>query len=142
MSSRPLRIFIAEDNPADIELVREALLEFEIDHELEIAMDGAEAKGHILSMGTAAKVPDLVLLDLNLPQADGHELFALFRSNPSCASAPVIVVTSSDAPRDRERACALGAARYFRKPADLMEFLQLGAVIRDVAMERGLPVGV
>ena len=62
----------------------------------------------------------------------------MFRSNPRCSQTPVIVVTSSNAPKDRERAEALGVAHYFRKPSDLMEFLELGSVIRRLALERGL----
>jgi CheY-like chemotaxis protein len=71
-------------------------------------------------------------LDLNLPQTDGHELFASIRACSVCADSPVIILTSSDAPRDRDRARALGASVYFRKPSDLLEFLQLGAIVRQL----------
>lgn len=63
--------------------------------------------------------PDLILLDVNLPQADGYELFTRFRRHPLCTTTPVIIVTSSDAAADRQRSVELGAARYFRKPTDL-----------------------
>lgn len=73
--------------------------------------------------------------DLNLPKVEGHQLLARFRSHPLCRQTPVVVVPSSDAPRDREEAALLGAARYFRKPSDLDEFMQLGAVVRDAIAE-------
>jgi two-component system, chemotaxis family, response regulator Rcp1 len=135
-----LRIFLAEDNAGDVELVREALREHHIEYEITLARDGMSAKRFIERVGRApdVPVPDLLLLDLNLPKADGHELFSLFRQNPLCSKTPVIVVTSSNAPKDRERAAALGAAHYFRKPSDLAEFMELGSVIRRVAAEQGM----
>ncbi len=141
--TRPIRIFLAEDNPGDVELVHEALREHGISYTLSLASDGREAKHFIERMGTAsdAPCPDVLLLDLNLPKTDGHELLALFRSHPQCAGVPVVIVTSSNARKDRERAAALGAARYFRKPLELSEFLELGAVIRELVEERGRLLG-
>jgi len=138
---KPLQILLVEDNPGDAELVREALREHGIEHEIKLASDGAEAEAYLARMGTSpdAPCPDLILLDLNLPKSGGHQVFAAFRANPLCASTPVIVLTSSNAPRDREQAASLRASRYFRKPSDLAEFLMLGQVIREVALEAGLP---
>lgn len=141
--NRPLHIFLAEDNPGDVELVRESLREHNIEHTLAVARDGREAKELIQRIGMAhdTPCPDVVLLDLNLPKTDGHELMALLRAHPLCGKTPVIVVTSSDARRDRERAFQMGAARYFRKPSDLIEFLKLGLVIRGVVEEIGTSLG-
>jgi CheY-like chemotaxis protein len=138
--SKPLHVFLAEDNPGDVELVREALREHHIDFQLAVASNGAEARRYIEAMGTTedAPCPDLLLLDLNLPQADGYDLFAMFRAHSLCTLTPVIVVTSSDAPKDRERAAALGAARYFRKPSELAEYMELGSLIREVVTESGV----
>lgn len=136
----PLRILVAEDNPGDVELVREALREHHIDCELFITSDGGEVQRYIERMGTHedAPCPDLLLLDLNLPKAHGYEIFQMFRAHERCGKTPIIIMTSSSAPKDRERAMELGAARYFRKPSELDEFMKLGIVIRDVAFERGL----
>jgi len=138
--NKRLRIFLAEDNAGDVELVREALREHHIEYEITLARDGMAAKQFIERLGRTpdAPVPDILVLDLNLPKAEGHELFALFRQNPFCSETPVIVVTSSNAPKDRERAAALGAAHYFRKPSDLAEFLELGSVIRRVVASHGM----
>jgi CheY-like chemotaxis protein len=139
--SKPLVIFLAEDNPADVGLVEEALREHKISYELRLAQDGMEAKHFIDRMGSApdCPCPDLILLDLNLPKVGGFELLASLRVHPFCGQAPVIMVSSSNALKDRERAAALGATDFFRKPSDLYEFLQLGAVVRSVAQARGLP---
>ena len=138
--SKPIQIFLAEDNSGDVELVREALHEHHIAYHLQVASDGAEVKGYLARLGSdpGTVCPDLVLMDLNLPKAHGFELFELFRANRLCARTPVIVVTSSSAPKDRERAVALGAARYFRKPSELAEYLQLGSLILEVVEESGL----
>ncbi len=73
-----------------------------------------------------------MLLDLNLPNADGIQVLREFRQHPECAGTPVVVVGSSGTPQDRARVGALGIIRYFQKPADLDEFLQLGAVVKEV----------
>jgi len=107
--TNPLHVFLAEDNPGDIELVHEALRENEVEYTMTIARDGAQAKRYIESIGTNdAPCPDVLILDLNLPKADGHELLALLRSRPLCTETPVIVVTSSNSRKDRDRAAALG----------------------------------
>ena len=138
--SKSLRILIAEDNPGDVELVREALREHHVECELFVACDGGEVKRYLERLGKYddAPYPDLLLLDLNLPKAHGFELFQMFRAHALCNHTPVIVMTSSSAPRDRERAAAMGAARYFCKPCELDEFLQLGSLVRELAHECGL----
>ena len=103
-----------------------------------MAKDGEQAIKFVAQMGKPGRAPcpDLILLDLNLPKADGPQVLSEFRQHPECADTPVIVVTSSDAPRDRARVTELGISRYFRKPLDLDAFLQLGAVVREVVEVR------
>ncbi len=129
-----LQILLAEDNPGDILLVKDALNSHNISHQLHVVRDGDEALAFIDRMGqpTETPCPDLMLLDLNLPKVDGPEILSKFRKHPQCASTPVIVITSSDADRDRERMAEFGIARYFRKPSDLEEFMKLGAVVLEV----------
>jgi CheY-like chemotaxis protein len=136
-SSKLLNILLAEDNRGDVLLVRQALDEHHIRHKLYVVQDGAEAIRFIEQMGQpdSAPCPDLMLLDLNLPKAEGQQVLAEFRKHPACAHTPVIVVSSSDAPRDRARIGALGVTRYFRKPSELDEFMKLGGVVRDVVNE-------
>ena len=129
-----LKVLLAEDNRGDVLLVREALAEHGISAELFVMRDGGEALDYISGIGEPNRppCPDLVLLDLNLPKVDGLDILAEFRKHPQCAHTPVIVISSSDAPLGRERAGALGVARYFRKPSDLDEYLKLGSVVREV----------
>ena len=128
------RILLAEDNSGDILLIRRALAEYGIEHELHVVHDGEQAIKFLARAGRPGEAPrpDLVLLDLNLPRVDGAEVLMELRHNPRCAATPVIVVTSSNAARDRARLTELGISHYFQKPSDLDEFMQLGAVVRDV----------
>ena len=130
-----LQILLAEDNDGDIFLVARALEEHAIVHELHVVKDGDEALSFVAEMGNddGPPCPDVLLLDLNLPKVDGPQVLKQFRKHPACAQTPVIVVTSSDAPNDRERVKALGANAYFRKPSDLNEFMTLGALVKELA---------
>lgn len=128
------QILLAEDNPGDVFLVQRALETYHIEHQLHVVKDGAEALDYLTRMGTVGRVPcpDLLLLDLNLPKVDGPQVLKHFRQHPECAQTPVIVVSSSNAERDRARLAPLGISGYFRKPTDLEAFLQLGAVVQEV----------
>ena len=132
-----LHILLVEDNRGDEFLIREALKEHQVLYELHVIRDGLEAERFIQRLGSTDgyHCPDLLLLDLNLPKRSGLELLQLFRAHPVCGDTPVIVVTSSNAERDRRQAAGLGATRYFRKPTGLDEFVQLGAVIKEVFEE-------
>jgi len=131
---RLVHIFLAEDNPGDVFLVKEALREHHLQHELRVVKDGAEAIEFVAQMGKAGgePCPDIILLDLNLPKADGYQVLKEFRKHPECACIPVIVVTSSDSQRDHEQARTFGIAHYFRKPSSFDEYMRLGAVVQSV----------
>jgi CheY-like chemotaxis protein len=129
-----IHVLLAEDNIGDVRLVSRALREHHIDHELQLVEDGEQALAHIKTMGKPGfpPCPDVLLLDLNLPMVDGPEVLREFRKHPACAHTPVIVVSSSYAVKDREPLTQFGIARYFRKPSDLVEFMKLGAVVKEV----------
>jgi chemotaxis family two-component system response regulator Rcp1 len=133
-----LHILLAEDNLGDVLLVRRALDEHRIAHELHVVKDGGEAVNFVTHMGEpgGAPCPDVFLLDLNLPKVDGAEILTQFRKHPACAHTPVIAVSSSDMPKDRTQMAALGVDRYFKKPSNLTAFLELGALVRDVVTEK------
>ncbi len=125
LSHPPVRILLAEDNEGDIRLIHEALREQGLNFELHAVRDGESALRH-LELLVSAKTPcaDLILLDLNLPRAAGHEILQRIRSIAQCAATPVVILTSSDNPGDRQQAQALGAARFIKKPLELDDFLR------------------
>ena len=129
----PPSVLLVEDNPADANLVEEALLEAGLDCELQVVADGSKAVEVIALIESGrAPVPDLVMLDLNLPRIGGHEVLRRLRMVPSCQNVKVLVVTSSDAPMDRKRVMELGATDYFRKPSSLQEFFALGTLVSAI----------
>lgn len=128
-----LHVLVVEDNNADVILFREALEHHRIDHQMHVVTDGQAALNYIARMGTSpdAPCPDVMLLDLNLPKVDGPTILQEFRKHPECAHTPVIVVTSSDAERDRAQVATFKVAKYFRKPSDFEAFMALGAIVRE-----------
>jgi len=131
---RMLQIILAEDNPGDVLLVKRALEAHDVQHELHVVRNGAEALAYLENIGEpgGADCPDLVLLDVNLPFVDGPEILRAMRANPGCARTQVIVITSSDASKDRARMSELGIDRYFTKPSSLDAYLELGRMIVEV----------
>jgi CheY-like chemotaxis protein len=124
---------LVEDNPADVLLIREALNENGVNANVTVVRDGEAAFGLINELEGGLDVcPDLVILDLNLPRKSGREILQLMRGGTKCGRIPVVILTSSNAASDRNEATQLGATRYLRKPSNLEEFMQIGAVVQSV----------
>jgi CheY-like chemotaxis protein len=131
-------ILLAEDNPADVYLIREALREHGVANTMRVASDGREVL-RILAPEQAhveAQTLGLIILDLNLPRHDGIEILEFLRESSAFSHIPVVVLTSSDSPRDRLIANQLGAACYLRKPSGLDQFLDLGATFKELLGEK------
>ena len=100
--------------------------------------DGADAlslfrPGSATSWATPA--PDLAIVDLNLPKHGGLEIIEQMRANPKFAQVPVVILSSSSAPRDRAKMESFQVRRYIVKPADLEEFMRIGWQIRELLLE-------
>jgi len=132
MADTPYRIWIAEDNPADVYLIEEALRRHEFTYRLTTADNGEDMLDMIAKLDREPSeiCPDIFLIDLNLPRRSGDEILDRLRHSSRCAQVPAIVITSSDSPQDRARARELGASFYFRKPADLERFMAIGEIVR------------
>jgi len=124
-------IVLVEDNPLDVLVVRNMIGELGINCRLDVYLDGEEILRHFGALDVIEDpCPDLVLLDLNLPKSTGIEVLQWIRKSIRCQELPVILLTSSDSPRDREQAEKLGVVHYFRKPTDLDEYMKLGPIVR------------
>lgn len=120
-------ILMVDDNPADIDLTSEVLGRSKKQFHVNAVNDGAEAISFLQRQGKYAEapVPDLVVLDLNLPRKDGCEVLANIKADPGLARIPVIIFTTSQAHSDITRSYKLGANCYLRKPGNLPEFVQV-----------------
>jgi CheY-like chemotaxis protein len=133
VSARAIAILLVEDNPADVLITREALLDAKIVNQLQVVEDGAEALDYLRRQGrfAAATRPDLILLDLNLPGVDGRDFLAEVKKDPELLGIPVVILTSSRAPEDVMRAYRLHANCFISKPVDHQEFIQVLRTLRQ-----------
>ena len=133
-SQRIFEILLAEDNPADVTLVRAALDEHRLDCTLHVMKDGAQAIAFVDSLDHNPAAPrlDLALVDMHLPKNDGEEILERLRSTERYADTPVVVMTSSESPRVQQAAEKHAALHYFKKPMSLEEFMQLGGIVRSI----------
>ena len=131
-SAEGFLILLAEDNPADVGLVREALQEHGVEGEILVAPDGDAAIQLMRDMDTRGDpCPDLLILDLNLPKRSGREVLES-TVGLKCCRPRVVVLSSSDSKSDQDHASRFGVLRYLRKPSRLEEFIRIGAVLKDV----------
>ena len=129
--STTIHVLLIEDNPADVELLRMALDQARFPYEVTVIHDGAEALE--LFRKTADLLPDITVLDLNLPKYGGLEILEAARANPAYAGMPIAILSSSSSPRERSRIQMFDKVRYLTKPLDLDEYLSIGPIIRDFA---------
>ena len=120
----PIRVLLVEDNPGDAHLTRDTLEQSKLLIQIEVAIDGEDALDYLLGRNSYAGValPDLVVLDLNLPKLGGREVLAEMKLHDRLRSIPVVVLTSSDAEKDVVMSYKLGASCYVTKPVNLEAF--------------------
>ena len=130
---KPLEVLLVEDNPGDIRLTKEALRNGDVAVSLNVARDGVEAIDFLHRQGSFANAPrpDIILLDLNLPRKNGREVLSEIKGDPNLKRIPVLVMTTSRADQDIDRAYSLNANCYITKPMDLDEFLRIVKSIED-----------
>ncbi|MCI4337472.1 MAG: response regulator [Thermoplasmata archaeon] len=129
--ARPVQILLAEDNPADVRLIREVMHDSKILNEIHSVPDGVEAIAFLRRQGQYAQKPrpNLIFLDLNMPKKDGREVLREVKADEDLRRIPVVIMTSSEAEEDIVRAYDLHANCYVRKPID---FAQFHRVVREI----------
>ena len=137
VSARKVRVLLIEDNPIDQFVIAEVIKTCGFPFEMQFARDGEAALSLLQGLQESGEYPSLILLDLNLPKISGSEILHYIRSNSLYALVPVVIVTSSDAPRDVAAIAEAGANGYFLKPTRLENYGSLRDVIRDVLRSAG-----
>lgn len=133
----PIEILLVEDNPGDVRLTREALREAKVRNNLSVAADGVEALNFLDTRGGhgAGPLPDLILLDLNLPRKSGREVLEQIKQDPRLKHVPVVILTTSQAEADILESYRLRANAYVTKPVDLDQFLKVVRTIEEFWLE-------
>lgn len=116
-------IMVVDDAAGDVQLVKLAVAEAPYPCAVTAAGNGREALDLLRDEGTPAR-PDLILLDLNMPQMNGKETLKELKADPQLATIPVVVLSTSAVERDVTASYALGASGYITKPMDMDEFFQ------------------
>jgi chemotaxis family two-component system response regulator Rcp1 len=128
-----VHILMAEDNAADVRLIREVMKDSKILNELHAVADGVEAMAFLHREGKYANAvrPSLILLDLNMPRKDGREVLKEVKADPNLRRIPVVIMTSSQAEEDIVKAYDEHANCYVRKPVDFEQFHQVVKMIEN-----------
>lgn len=137
-------VLVVEDNSDDEELMLLALAEAGGGFDIAVVHDGEEAIEFLQSTGRYARrdryrVPNLVLLDINVPKLNGIEVLGLMRADRLLATVPVVMVTTSNQPADLREAYAAGANSYVLKPVDYDHFVSTIARVRQYWLEFNQP---
>jgi chemotaxis family two-component system response regulator Rcp1 len=129
----PVEILLVEDNPGDIRLTIEALKDSKINNTLNCVEDGQEALNYLKKTGKYkdSTTPDLILLDLDLPNMSGRELLEILKSDSVLRRIPIVVLTISDSDQDVIQSYNMQANAYVRKPIDLDQFVRVVQSIED-----------
>ncbi len=124
---RPVEILLIEDNPGDIRLTIEAFKESKIANSINIAEDGIEAIKYLKKKGKFKDkpLPDIILLDLNLPKKGGREVLAEIKEDKILKHIPVVVFTTSKAEIDILKSYELHANCYISKPLNINQFIKV-----------------
>lgn len=126
-------VLLVDDSPADIDLTREALNQHNSPFHIRVATDGIEAMKIIRGQDEHADeiLPDLVILDLNLPGKDGRSVLSEVKTDPALRTTPVVIFSTSSAQRDVMLCYQLGANSYVTKPGNLQDFMAAVASLEN-----------
>ena len=122
---RAIRIMLVEDDAGDQKLIRQSLLKQKISNEVHAANDAEEALEYLASAkgdNQENPMPDLILLDLNMPGIGGKEFLKRIKDDPELDTIPVVILTTSDSDQDIMDSYKLHASGYIKKPVSLEGF--------------------
>ena len=133
MDDQAIKILLVEDNPGDIELTKEAFQQGKATISIDSVTDGDLAMTFLRKEGefTQFSMPDIIILDLNLPKKNGQEVLHEVKNDKGLKHIPVIILTTSQADEDIARAYDNYANCYIRKPVDMEGFIEVVRKIED-----------
>lgn len=125
--NKRIRVLLVEDSRADARLIVEVFKEEQINVDVDIVRDGEEAMAYLFRLGQyeSAPVPQLIILDLNMPKKDGREVLAEIKSDTVLSTIPVVILTTSQSEEDIQRSYKLHASCFVTKPLELDKFISI-----------------
>ena len=133
MTTNNADILIIDDNESDTLLMQEAIKDAEFTSDINIIHEAKDALDYLNKKGEYknATRPDLILLDLKMPDFDGHEFLKVVKQDPKLARIPIIILTTSADPKDVELSYELQANCFILKPVNFMKFKKVVSVIKS-----------
>lgn len=140
--TKRIEILLVEDTPSDVRLTQEALKDSGLTYNLNVVTDGVQAVQYLReTYGGDKPVPDLILLDLNMPKKNGHEVLQDMQDMPNLADVPVILLTVSQEDKDIMRALSLKMNYYLNKPVTCDKLSHVLKAIKDLCGSNGEDAG-
>lgn len=138
LKAKTIDILLVEDNLGDVILIKEMIKSSRFPIRLNVARNGLDALRYLRHQEPYpySTLPDLILMDLNLPKMGGQELLGAVKSDRELCGLPVLILTSSQDPRDLEKSYANNANFYITKPMDIGDYIGIMKYIEDFWLER------
>jgi DNA-binding response OmpR family regulator len=121
-----LKVLLIEDDIDDVDLLKEAFSDNQVEYEMEVIMEGDKVSPYLLN---AENIPGIIIMDLNLPKTDGKEILKEVKASDSFKNIPLIVFSTSSSREDAEYAYSLGANKFITKPTTIAGWNETIAVI-------------
>lgn len=113
---KPLDILLIEDDIDDVDLLKDALSENNVAYQMEVIMEGDKVFNHLKS---AENLPEIIVMDLNLPKTDGKEILQEIKSFSPLIQIPIVVLTTSSSKEDIDYCTRMGISKFITKPATI-----------------------
>lgn len=126
MDARKVKIMLVEDNPDDVDMTIRDLKKNDLDRNLHVTADGRETLDALETLADAGSpLPDLILLDIGLPDLSGLDLLRKLKADHRFSRIPVVMLTGSEMVQDIQKSYDLGAISYLMKPVSVDELMKM-----------------
>jgi DNA-binding response OmpR family regulator len=130
--TKPLDILLIEDDIDDVDLLKEALQDNGVNYNINVIMEGDKVSGYL---DTVSNVPGVIVMDLNLPKADGKEILQAIKNSGSFLAVPIVVLSTSSSNEDMEYCYKMGIKQFITKPATIEGWNETIKTIVEAATE-------
>lgn len=113
---KALDILLIEDDFDDVDLLKDALIENEVHYQMQVIMEGDKVLSYLQTVET---LPEIIVMDLNLPKTDGKEILQAIKSSFSLTQIPIVVLTTSSSKEDIDYCNKMGISKFITKPATI-----------------------